>query len=588
MDNMKTCFKKVDYDLVGLLEAIDIGDIGLPDIQRPFVWTNTKVRDLFDSMYKGFPVGMLLFWENNNSNGIKTIGIDGKPHTIPHLLIIDGQQRLTSLYAVFKGKKVKNKFYKEYNIEIAFNPRLGKFEVTDATIRKDPDWIANISQLWATGFSVFTIIKNYLKKLREKEDISDEEEEQIAHNMDRLFDVQKYPFTALEISANVEEESVSDIFVRINSEGVQLNQADFILTMMSVYWDEGRADLEEFSRLSFIPTKQGEPPTSFNHLINPAPDHLLRVAIALGFYRSRLKSVYQILRGKDVQTNEYSDELRNNQFNILKEAQAKVLNLNNWTQFIGNLVGSGFRSDKLITSNNNVIYSYATYLIAKYNCGMAQIELDKLISRWFFFVNLTGRYTVSPESEMEKDLNKLKTIRDQEGFKNFIEQEIAEKITPDFWKFTIPYELITSSKRSPVFNAFIATLIRMNQPVLFSFKKVADLFDPAITTYKNPLELHHLFPRAYLERKGIKETTMINQVANYAYIEWTHNNGISDDAPEKYIPEIRKHFTEIEWQDMHKIHALPENWQNMDYEEFLQARRDLIAQRIKEGFEALK
>ena len=74
MSELKTFFKRVDYDLAGLLHYLDIGDIGLPDIQRPFVWSNAKVRDLFDSMYRGFPVGYFLFWENAQANGAKLGG----------------------------------------------------------------------------------------------------------------------------------------------------------------------------------------------------------------------------------------------------------------------------------------------------------------------------------------------------------------------------------------------------------------------------------------------------------------------------------------------------------------------------------
>ena len=74
MADQKTCFKRVDYDLSDLLHYVDLGDIGLPDIQRPFVWSNSKVRDLFDSMYKGFPVGYLLFWENAVVSGVRQIG----------------------------------------------------------------------------------------------------------------------------------------------------------------------------------------------------------------------------------------------------------------------------------------------------------------------------------------------------------------------------------------------------------------------------------------------------------------------------------------------------------------------------------
>ena len=246
MNELKTCFKRVDYDLAGLLHYIDIGDIGLPDIQRPFVWRNTKVRDLFDSMYRRFPVGYLLFWANASVSGIKQIGDDVKQHHIPTLLIVDGQQRLTSLYAVFRGKTVLDNSYRQRKIEIAFRPRDGKFEVADAAIRKDPEFISDISILWASGKSSWSLVNDFLKTLESKHTLTDTEKENISHNLDRLFDLQKYPFSALEIASTVEEEQVADIFVRINSEGVKLNQADFILTLLSVFWDEGRKDLETF------------------------------------------------------------------------------------------------------------------------------------------------------------------------------------------------------------------------------------------------------------------------------------------------------------------------------------------------------
>jgi hypothetical protein len=397
MSELKTCFKRVDYDLSGLLHYIDIGDIGLPDIQRPFVWSNTKVRDLFDSMYRGFPVGYLLFWENAHPNGTKRIGTADKAHATPSRLIVDGQQRLTCLFAVFRGQRVMDADFKERNIEIAFRPRDGKFEVADAAIRKDAEWIPNISTLWATGKASYTIVKSFLRSLSDRVELTEDDEERIAHNLDRLFDLQKYPFTALEIAPTVDEEQVADIFVRINSEGVKLNQADFVLTLLSVFWDEGRHDLERFCRSSRQPTVSGTGPSPFNHFIQPDPDQLLRVSVALGFNRGRLKSVYQVLRGKDVETGEYSAERREEQFDILKRAQAHVLNLTNWHQFLKALVGAGFRSSEMISSQSALIYSYAFYLIGRIQFKVPEHALQKAIGRWFFASSLTGRYTGSPE-----------------------------------------------------------------------------------------------------------------------------------------------------------------------------------------------
>lgn len=196
MSELKTCFKRVDYDLSGLLHYIDIGDIGLPDIQRPFVWSNAKVRDLFDSMYRGFPVGYLLFWENAHPNGTKRIGTTEKAHANPLRLIVDGQQRLTSLFAVFRGEKVLDEDFNHRHIEIAFRPRDGKFEVADAAIRKDPEWIPNISILWSSGKSSWGLVNDFIGQITTKVSLDDAEKEKVSHNLDKLFDLQKYPFTA--------------------------------------------------------------------------------------------------------------------------------------------------------------------------------------------------------------------------------------------------------------------------------------------------------------------------------------------------------------------------------------------------------
>lgn len=513
MSELKTCFKKVDYDLSGLLHYIDIGDIGLPDIQRPFVWSNAKVRDLFDSMYRGFPVGYLLFWENGAGNGSKQIGVGNKQHTVASRLIVDGQQRLTSLFAVFRGHKVLDENYDERQIEVAFRPRDGKFEVADAAIRRDPEWIANISNIWASGKPSYQMVKGFLKQLETKGPLTEQEEELISHNLDRLFDLQKYPFTALEIAPTVDEEPVADIFVRINSEGVRLNQADFILTLMSVFWDTGRMALETFCRLSRQAPSPGAPASPFNHFIQPDPDQLLRVAVAFGFQRGRLKSVYHVLRGKDLDTGEFTAERREIQFKLLQDSQAEVLNLTHWHQFLSCLIGAGFRSAEMISSQSALLYAYAFYLIGRKRFGMPEHQLQRLIGRWFFASSLTGRYTSSPETVMDGDLNRLKGAKDAAGFAATLEEIMANELTNDFWTVTLPANLESSSARNPELFAYIAAQNRLSAPVLFSHKKVPELLDPAIKTKKKALERHHLFPRAWLESQGVEDLKRINQLS---------------------------------------------------------------------------
>ena len=587
MNELKTCFKRVDYDLSGLLHYIDIGDIGLPDIQRPFVWNNAKVRDLFDSMYRGFPVGYLLFWANAATNGVKQIGTESKQHHAPALLIVDGQQRLTSLYSVFRGKPVLDENYSERRIEIAFRPRDGKFEVADAATRKDPEFIPDISILWASGKSSWSLVNDFLGVLGDKRALTGEEKEAISHNLDRLFDLQKYPFTALEIAQTVDEEQVADIFVRINSEGVKLNQADFILTLLSVFWDEGRKELETFCRLSYKPPQDGDGPSPYNHFIQPGPDQLLRVAVAIGFMRGRLKSVYQILRGKDLETGEFSAERRDAQFERLRAAQAVVLNLTHWHQFLSCLVGAGFRSGELISSQNALLYSYAFYLIGKTRFNVPEHLLQRLIARWFYASTLSGRYTSSPESVMDSDLNRIKDASDVDSFVAGVNKTIGDTLTADFWEITLPNALDSSSARNPELFAYHAAQNKLGAPVLFSHKKVSDLLDPALKTNRKSLERHHLFPRAWLERSGVTDLKQINQTGNLALLEWPDNSGISDEAPYDYVPKLRERFSADDWELMHEMHALPDSWESLAYDDFLQQRRVLMARIIRRGFESL-
>ena len=210
------------------MKNIDRGDVALPDIQRPFVWSNRKVRDLLDSMFKGFPVGYLLFWATGAEVGARTIGVDNKDESIPRWLIVDGQQRLTSLYSVFTGHPVVREDYTESRIRIAFRPRDASFEVADAAIEKDPEFLADITPLWKEYRNTVT---GYLDRLQAaRGELDAEVRDHVEDQLDRVRDLRAYPFEVVELDAAMDEEDVAEVFVRINSEGVTLNQADFILT----------------------------------------------------------------------------------------------------------------------------------------------------------------------------------------------------------------------------------------------------------------------------------------------------------------------------------------------------------------------
>lgn len=579
----KTVFTKVDYNLSSLVKFIELGRIGLPNIQRPFVWNNAKVRDLFDSMYRGYPVGYLLLWQNGLP-GDRPIGTDVKQKT-PQLVIVDGQQRLTSLYAVVKGIPVIRKNYETERIFIAFNPLEERFEVADAAIRRDRAFISDISRVWSDETNIFEVVDDYLKGLRTSREVTDEEDRHIKKAISNLQSLTTYPFTALELAADISEEDVADVFVRINSKGTPLNQADFILTLMSVFWDEGRAELERFCREARLPTKGKASP--FNYFIEPGPAQLLRVSVGLAFKRARLQYVYSILRGKDLETEQFSDERRIEQFGRLKDAQSRVLNIQYWHDFLNCIRHAGFRSGKMISSQNNLLFSYILYLIGRTEIGVDEFTLRKTIAQWFFMSAVTGRYTGSPESALESDLARLRDVETPEMFVSRLQNICDISLTNDFWDMTLPNDLATSSPRSPSLFAYYAALVLLDARALFSNARVGDLLDPAIHAIRSTVEQHHLYPKAHLATLNITDTRETNQIANYAYVEWGDNSKIADQAPMDYLPQLKARFTRPELVDMYHYHALPENWEQMDYHTFLEQRRELMAQIIREGYQRL-
>jgi hypothetical protein len=535
-------------------------------------------------MYKGYPVGYLLFWANGHEDAHKTIGADKKQKS-PSVLIVDGQQRLTSLYAVIKGMNIIRNNYKKEQIVISFKPLEEKFEIPDAAKLRDPEYVHNISKLWDPNLDMFDFVNDFINKLRETREITPGDKKKIQNAITRLKSLESYPFSSLELNAAIDEEQVADVFVRINSEGKKLNMADFILTLMSVFWDEGRKNLENFCAMARVPAKNISSP--FNYIIEPEPDQMLRAAVGLGFRRARLQYVYSILRGKDLETGKFSSERRDAQFETLKSAQKQVLNIQNWHEFLKALKLAGYTKSDYISSKLAVIYAYTLFLIGHVHFKVNPFDLRNLIARWFFMITLTGRYTSSPETQMEMDLAKIRNLSDASDFINTINEIITTTLTNDFWNINLPGDLAKSSSFSKSLFAYYAALKIINAKGLFSKMLVGDLLQEGMRSKKSPLEKHHLFPRKYLNRIGITEQTQTNQIANYALVEWGDNIKISDTAPADYLPAYKARFSDEQYREMCYWHALPENWEVLEYACFLEKRRKLMAKVIKDAFETL-
>jgi hypothetical protein len=569
-----------------LIQEIDMGVLGLPDLQRPFVWKRSRIRDLFDSLYKGFPAGYFLFWNtpkqvDSHSIGVQTESPDNQK------MIVDGQQRLTSLYSVMKGKPIINEANEEQLIRIAFNPLTEEFTVANASSDNNPAFISNISDIWATGKGSYDLINEFLENLAAHQEINPNHKSSIASNIQQLDNIKNYQFSVLVLSADLEVDTVAEVFQRINAGGIPLNSADFILTLMSVYWVEGRHELEDFSRDSKVPsTNQQSSPYNVFH--SPSPDQLLRVAVGLGLKRGVLQNAYQILRGRDPIEKKVSEESRIARFDDLKLAQGKALNLTDWHEYITCVKSAGFRSKSMLTSANNFLYGYLTYLIGKHEFGVDWKTLRAVISRWFFMSALTGRYTGSPETVLESELRRLEqTDKTPEEFVKLLDTLISNQLTDDFWKVTLPEQLDSSSAYSPYLFGYHAALNLLGATALFSKVRISDLLDPAVSSTKSPIERHHLFPKAYLQSLGFQGTYRLNQIANFAFLEWGDNLSISDTAPTDYFPEMYAALSDQEKANANYWHSLPDQWHEMDYWDFVTSRRKLIASVISDGFKVL-
>ena len=583
-------FKRADYRLDALLADIETGELGLPDLQRPFVWQNIKVRDLLDSMLRGYPIGYLMLWDApDDINREKQIGVEQHTIKAPKQMIIDGQQRLTSLYAVMYGKEVLDSRFQKKTVSIAFNPLKREFEVTSAAHRKSAEWISDVSVVFKNTSGSYRFIGNFIDKLSEYREqidnpLSSEEKDQIADNIQVLLSLKDYTVPTLIISNKTDEEAVADIFVRVNSKGKSLNENDFILTLISVHDESVRRKIEKFCSDALIPVKSG---TSYNQLFSPKASHIIRAVMAYGFKRARLRYAYMVLEGKDLSTGLYDSTRREKMFDQLRSKLDIVLNLSNWHDFMKCLVTAGYVSSSLIAADNAIVYTYVMYLIGLCDFKLDRIELRKLIALWFYMSTVTMRYSISTESTVQSDLNDIEKLATAAEFRNYIMQRIEETFTDDFFAIQLPANMETSASISPAWNAYCAAQNILGTDAMFSSVPLKVLLSPGSGGNKSSVDKHHLFPRAYLPTIGHTSRQEINQIANFAYIEWPQNIAISDEAPSVYWPEITSSMNTDAIRRTCDENALPEGWEYMDYPEFLAARRQLMAEIVKCGYMAL-
>ncbi|MGE4457342.1 MAG: DUF262 domain-containing protein [Arcobacteraceae bacterium] len=575
-----------------ILAWVNSGEIAIPEIQRPFVWDASKVRDLMDSLYQGYPIGYVIAWRNPNVKLKDGSTSEGKK------ILIDGQQRITALTAAILGQYVIDKTYKRVKIKISFNPLTEKFEVQNPAILKDKTWLHDISE--AINGDLFEIADNYFELN------PDVDKKNVRNAFSNLINIPKKQIGLIELAPDLDIETVTEIFIRINSKGVVLSQADFAMSKISSNTEYGGNELRKlidyFCHLTIAPeyykhiedNDKEFAKTEFyqkikwlkdekEDLYDPDYNDLIRVAFTSQFNRGKLSDLVSLLSGRNFETRTFETEIAEQSFEKLRAGVVNFTNETNFKRFLMIIKSAGFIDSKLIRSQNAINFAYILYLKLK-EIGTNAVDIEKFVKRWFVYSILTGRYSGSPESTFDYDIKQISHKPMNEYLKEKEEAELSDA----FWNASLPRSLDTSVASSPYFHIYLAAQVKANDKGFLS----KDVLVSDLISLRG--DIHHLFPKDYLKKNGY-ERNKYNQIANYVYMQQEINIKVGNKAPSDYFALLIENFNNSDAKfsglESHeqlsynlKMHCIPEmilSNNASDYEDFLNERRKLMALKIK-------
>ena len=438
-----------------------------------------------------------------------------------------------------------------------------------------------------------------------------EEQSKLANTITNLIAIKNNNLGIIDLSHKLDIETVTEIFIRINSKGVVLSQADFAMSKISsneVYGgntirktidyfchlaknpidyvairenDTEYCNKDDFNKIKWI-AKENE------DLYSPSYTDVLRVAFTYKFNRGKLADLVSLLSGRDFETREYKDEIAEESFKLLHEGVLDFVNETNYKRFIMIIKSSGIIDSSLVRSQNVLNFAYTLYLTLKAK-GIQPNKIENLVRRWLVLSILTGRYSSSPESAFDYDIKRIVEADDIELYIKHVEDG---ELSDAFWNNILVTKLNTSVTSSPYFNVYLMAQIRNgDRGFLSSHIDVKTLIE-------GRGDVHHIFPKKYLQKNGLNNRGQYNQIANYVYMQSEINIKISDKSPDKYFNELIEQCNngEIKYGGINNIDELNNNLNekclprevfnmNIDnYNEFLELRRRLMAEKIKEYY----
>lgn len=583
-----------------LLTWVKSGEIAIPEIQRPFVWEATKVRNLLDSIYKGFPVGYLIAWRN------PAVRLKDGTTSSGKRILIDGQQRVTALMAALLGREVLTRDYETVKIRIAFHPLEEKFEVTTPIIEKDAAWISDVSNLFLPGASLMKAITDYLKRNPQAD------ADKVSAVIERVRMIVNNHVGIIELAEDLDIETVTEIFIRVNSAGAQLNQADFVMSKIAANDLYGgnllRKAIDYFCHLSVSPEflvkiEHNDPAFSASEfmpkmkwlkdanddLYDPTYTDMLRVAFTSEFRRGKLQDLVALLSGRNFETKTFEASVAEESFHRLKTGIVNFMNQTHFERMTMILRSAGFATSALTRSQNAINFAYIVYLRGR-DEKVAADELERLVRRWYAMSVLRGRYSSNPETAFDTDIRAIET----RGLSHFCNSVIDAELPDSFWDVLLPQEMETSSAISPYFIAYQAAQAKMGDLGFLSRDiKVWDLI-------MNRSDVHHIYPRQYLKNQGM-ERGRYNQIANFVLAQSEINIQIGAKPPEVYFRQLAEQCTGgtklyggiTDREEMLRnfdMNCIPHELLDGDtpsFDDFLETRRKLMAAKLKIWFSAL-
>lgn len=519
-----------DYEIQLLVQDVKDRHLRLPELQRRYVWKSTQVRDFFDSLYQQYPTGQLLVWESDDqpfARDLSAAGI-GSNHRRPQLLL-DGQQRLTSLWAVMTGNELKVRD-RSKRLDIVFNVFSEKFEVATAFHKPQSGWVS-VTKVFSSGvLPVFNELRL---------DYASAEAQQALENLSRLDAIKKYTYR-VNVLNGLSYDEVTEIFVRINSGGTRLGNADLALAQISSRWHGVTEALELFQ-------------VEARKLGWELDDSiLLRVLSAIATNQATLSQFFKAGRDDDL-TEVKLQAAWERAVPAMKHAIA--------------FIKENCLIDRLSMMPTNYVLVPLALFFDRYQHVSEQQARD--LQRWLYLALMWARYSTSSETTLDQD---IKTLGEESPVERMI-KTIEDKVGPG--RRITERELQDQLSNSP-FMVMAYVLARRNG--------ANDWFNGVAIGEGQSLEYHHIFPKAILAGKYDlrAQSRIVNQVANLAFLSQRANAKIAASSPADYLPQIDQ--SRLRAQNVPDDAAL---WEPGRFEDFVYARRKMLADAINDFLASL-